>query len=220
MEIAREVGKISPPYVPRSAVSGASPTALVHRVFQSARRQPTFITQWQLWSVPGGASQNRTHAWHSHTAGTGPERLHHAALGAGHPPRRRPGWLHSQFLRLAAVPHTRAGGLPDVPADVLTSLTVRLPRTPGAASCESTQLISYGAAWAQPRSRIVEAVWLSPRTTDTPDFPPRTGRGGGVNPVYLSSYQGRRHGFWTGGAACPEKGPLAEGALFKVILLL
>ena len=25
--------------------------------------------------------------------------------------------------------------------------------------------------------------------------------------------QGRRHGFWTGGAACPEKGPLAEGGL-------
>ena len=35
---------------------------------------------------------------------------------------------------------------------------------------------------------------------------------------HLTWPQGRRHGFWTGGAACPEKGPLAEGALFKVSL--
>ena len=38
--------------------------------------------------------------------------------------------------------------------------------------------------------------------------------------VYLPKFgvhcmQGRRHGFWTGGAACPAKGSLAEGALFK-----
>ena len=36
----------------------------------------------------------------------------------------------------------------------------------------------------------------------------------------LTYLQGRRHRFWTGGAACPEKGPLAEGALLKVSLLL
>ena len=29
----------------------------------------------------------------------------------------------------------------------------------------------------------------------------------------FGSQQGRRHGFSTGGAACPEKGPLAEWAL-------
>ena len=31
----------------------------------------------------------------------------------------------------------------------------------------------------------------------------------------LGAAQGRRHGFWTGGAACPEKRPLAEGAFLK-----
>ena len=36
--------------------------------------------------------------------------------------------------------------------------------------------------------------------------------GGGGTPDGGTGPQGRRHRFWTGGAACPEKGPLAEGA--------
>ena len=32
--------------------------------------------------------------------------------------------------------------------------------------------------------------------------------------LLTSIKQGRRHRFWTGGAACVRKGPLAEGALF------